>query len=35
MELDHMFRWVEYETIKGKMYLEMQNWAIEQVWNLR
>lgn len=35
VELDHVFRWVEYEKIKGKMYMEMQNWAIEQVWNMR
>ena len=22
--------WFEYEDLKGKMYLEMQNWALEQ-----
>ena len=27
---DHILRWVEYSTLKGKMFLEMQNWALEQ-----
>lgn len=26
---DHEFMWVEYSQIKGKMYFEMQNWALE------
>ena len=30
MEKDHIFLWVEYDEIKGKMYLEMQNWVLEQ-----
>ena len=30
MEKDHVFLWVEYGEIKGKMFLEMQNWALEQ-----
>ncbi len=30
MEKDHMFLWVAYEEIKGKMFVEMQNWALEQ-----
>ena len=29
VEPDHAFEFVKYEDIKGKMYLEMQNWAIE------
>lgn len=33
MESDHIFKWVDYENIRGKMYLEMQNWALEQIWN--
>lgn len=33
MDLDHVFKWVKYENIRGKMYLEMQNWALEQIWN--
>lgn len=35
MELDHVFKWVKYEDIRGKMYLEMQNWALEQIFNKR
>lgn len=31
VEQDHVLRWVRYENIKGKMYLEMQSWAVEQV----
>lgn len=31
VELDHVFRWVNYEHIRGRMFLEMQNWALEQV----
>ncbi len=30
MEKKHVFLWVEYDEIKGKMFLEMQNWALEQ-----
>ncbi len=33
LELDHVFRWVKYENIRGKMFLDMQNWALEQIWN--
>ena len=29
IESDHEFMWVEYEQLKGKMFAEMQNWAIE------
>ena len=29
VEQDH--RWARYENIKGKMYLEMQSWAVEQI----
>lgn len=29
-EKDHKFLWVEYDALRGKMYLEMQNWALEQ-----
>ena len=34
VEQDHVFRWVKYEDLRGKMCLEMQNWAVEQVWNM-
>ena len=30
IEDDHIFKWINYEKLKGKMYLEMQNWALEQ-----
>ncbi len=29
-EADHEFMWMEYESIKGKMFAEMQGWAIDQ-----
>ena len=29
-ETDHVLCWVEYTQLKGKMFLEMQNWALEQ-----
>ncbi len=39
IEADHIFCWVEYEQLKGKMFPEMQNWALEQfalrVWENR
>lgn len=31
VEQDHVLRWARYENIKGKMYLEMQSWAVEQI----
>ena len=30
IENDHDFVWIEYDEIKGKMFVEMQNWALEQ-----
>ncbi|MCR4794698.1 MAG: NUDIX domain-containing protein [Ruminococcus sp.] len=30
-EKDHEFLWVTYDEIKGKMYFEMQDWALELV----
>ena len=30
-EKDHEFLWIEYGRIRGKMFAEMQNWALEQV----
>lgn len=32
-ESDHLLMWFDYENIKGKMFAEMQNWALEQVWS--
>ena len=30
VEKDHEFLWIEYEKLKGNMFVEMQNWALEQ-----
>ena len=30
VEDDHEFVWIDYNELKGNMYLEMQSWAIEQ-----
>ncbi len=30
IEKDHEFMWIEYEQLKGQMFPQMQNWAIEQ-----
>ena len=32
-ESDHKLVWVNHSNLKGKMYVEMQNWALEQCWN--
>lgn len=29
-EKDHVLCWIEYEQLKGKLFVEMQNWALEQ-----
>lgn len=31
-ELDHSLQWIDYDLIKGHMFLEMQNWALERYW---
>jgi 8-oxo-dGTP diphosphatase len=30
-ETDHVLHWFPYEELKGKMFVEMQNWALEQL----
>ena len=30
-ETDQILRWIDYDQLKGKMLLEMQNWALEQL----
>ena len=30
-ETDHILCWIEYTQLKGKMFVEMQNWALEQL----
>ena len=31
IEPDHVLCWMEYDQIKGKMFSEMQNWALDQL----
>ena len=31
-ERDHELVWIPIEELRGKMHLEMQNWALEQCW---
>lgn len=33
IENDHKLVWVKFEDLKGNMYMEMQNWAVEEGWN--
>ena len=33
IESDHKLIWMDYDNLRGKMFLEMQNWALEQCWN--
>lgn len=33
-EKDHTLVWLPYVELKGKMHLEMQNWALEQIGGL-
>ena len=30
IETDHVLCWMEYDQIKGQLFAEMQNWALEQ-----
>lgn len=30
LEEDHILYWIDRDRLKGKMHLEMQNWALEQ-----
>lgn len=32
VEKDHELVWIPIEELRGKLYLEMQNWALEQYW---
>lgn len=34
-EEDHRLVWIKYEDLRGRMYMEMQNWAIEEGWKAR
>ena len=35
IEKEHMLVWIAYEQLKGDMYLEMQNWALEKSFKQR
>ena len=30
IEDDHILVWINHNELKGKMYLKMQNWALDQ-----
>lgn len=30
-EKDHVLCWIEYDRLKGKMFAQMQNWALDQL----
>lgn len=32
-EPDHKLLWMDYYNLRGRMFLEMQNWALEQCWS--
>lgn len=31
-ENDHYLEWVNYENLKGNLFVEMQNWALDECW---
>lgn len=32
-EKDHTLRWMAYSELRGRMFSQMQNWAIDYFWN--
>ena len=32
-EPDHTLLWIDYEQLRGKLFSEMQNWALEQLFS--
>lgn len=32
LEEDHCLIWVRYEELRGKLFVEMQNWALDVCW---
>lgn len=32
-EENHQLIWADYEELKGKLLVEMQNWALDECWN--
>ena len=35
IEKDHSLVWIEYSELKNNMFVEMQNWALQQWWKLK
>lgn len=33
-ESGHSLQWIDYGLIRGRMFTEMQNWALEQCWQI-
>jgi len=31
-ENDHCLEWIDYNELRGKMFVEMQNWALDMCW---
>ena len=32
LEKDHELQWLEYDFLRGRMFSQMQNWAIDMAW---
>ena len=32
LEKDHSLRWFDYKELRGRMFTQMQNWAIDYCW---
>ena len=33
-ENDHCLEWIDYNELRGKMFSEMQNWALDMCWEV-
>jgi len=33
VEKDHTLLWMDYNDLRGRMFSQMQNWAIDMCWN--
>lgn len=31
-ENDHSLEWINYENLEGNLFVEMQNWALDECW---
>ncbi|ABX43491.1 NUDIX domain-containing protein [Lachnoclostridium phytofermentans] len=34
IEKDHCLEWVDYEDLKGNLFVKMQNWALDECWKI-